>query len=262
MEIIGGILIVVAGCIGLYIAYNKYNKSKRDKKVSDGNYIPIITKNRSSAISSMFGGNDMIDSQTLYDFTNAYDKMDKDKDITIIIHTHGGTLSGGEAIANFIMMHNFKSEHKGKIKCFIPHFAYSCGFLIALACDEIIMYDHAVIGPCDAQAKVGDGYYSVDSIIDTVMYKINNNEKVNVSWYASYLDAKKCVDRQMNFINKLVEITHFTPELKERVYNEFFSGKYNHDKVFTAEDLIAIGLNVTTVKTIPDDVKAFVKDGS
>ena len=160
-----GVVVVGATCIGIWKIYNAINSFKKTRNINNSNYIPIITTTRPSLMTSLTKGNDAIDSKTFFDFTQSYDSVNLDKDITVIIHTHGGMMTSGEAIINMILNHNFKSGKQGKIKCFIPYFAYSCGFLIALACDEIIMYKNAIVGPCDAQMPIGSSYHSLDSII-------------------------------------------------------------------------------------------------
>jgi Serine dehydrogenase proteinase/BON domain len=42
-------------------------------------------------------------------------------------------------------------RHKSKVTVFMPHYAMSGGTLIALAADEIVMCEHAVLGPVDPQ---------------------------------------------------------------------------------------------------------------
>ena len=42
-------------------------------------------------------------------------------------------------------------KHKGKVTAFVPHYAMSGGTLISLAADEIVMSEHAVLGPVDPQ---------------------------------------------------------------------------------------------------------------
>ncbi len=42
-------------------------------------------------------------------------------------------------------------KRKGKVTVFVPHYAMSGGTLIALAAKEIVMSEHAVLGPVDPQ---------------------------------------------------------------------------------------------------------------
>lgn len=253
-----GVVVVGATCIGLYNVYSSLTEFKKTRSINSQNFIPLITSTRSSLMSSLTKNNDAIDSKSFCDFSQLYDKLDLDKDITVIIHTHGGMMSSGEAIINMILNHNVRSGRTGKIKCFIPHFAYSCGFLIALACDEIVMYRNAIVGPCDAQMPIGSSHHSLDAIIKTVEYKKAHDQKIDENWYASYTDALKCVERQQALVKKLTESGQFSEELGERIHNEFFTGKYNHDKIFTPAELQEIGIKVTIVDEIPDNIKSLV----
>ena len=68
----------------------------------------------------------------------------------------------------------------------------------------------------------------------------------------------KCVERQQTLVKKLTELGHFSEELGEQIHNEFFTGKYNHDKIFTPAELQQIGIKVTIVDEIPSDIKSLI----
>jgi ClpP class serine protease len=70
---------------------------------------------------------------------------DPDVPIDLILHTPGGLVLASLQIARAI------DRHKGKVTAFVPHYAMSGGTLIALAADEIVMCEHAVLGPVDPQ---------------------------------------------------------------------------------------------------------------
>ena len=70
---------------------------------------------------------------------------DKDVPIDLILHTPGGLVLASLQIAKAI------KKHKGKVTAFVPHYAMSGGTLISLAADEIVMSEHAVLGPVDPQ---------------------------------------------------------------------------------------------------------------
>jgi ClpP class serine protease len=65
--------------------------------------------------------------------------------IDLILHTPGGLVLASEQIAQGL------SRHEGKVTVFVPHYAMSGGTLIALAADEIVMSENAVLGPIDPQ---------------------------------------------------------------------------------------------------------------
>jgi len=81
--------------------------------------------------------------------------------IDLILHTPGGLVLAATQIARAI------NRRKGKVTVLVPHYAMSGGTLIALAADEIIMSDHAVLGPVDPQL----GQYPAASLLRAVQEK-------------------------------------------------------------------------------------------
>jgi len=65
--------------------------------------------------------------------------------VDIILHTPGGLVLASLQIARAL------KKHPGKVTIFVPHYAMSGGTLIALAADEIVLCEHAVLGPVDPQ---------------------------------------------------------------------------------------------------------------
>src|SRR5262249_44895326 len=70
---------------------------------------------------------------------------DDDVPLDIVLHTPAGLVLAAVQIARAIR------APKGKVSVFVPHHAMSGGTLIALAADEIVMCEHAVLGPIDPQ---------------------------------------------------------------------------------------------------------------
>ncbi|WP_461395670.1 SDH family Clp fold serine proteinase, partial [Deferrisoma sp.] len=75
----------------------------------------------------------------------AIQMTDPDVPIDIVLHTPGGLVLASYQIARAI------ARHRAKTTVFVPHYAMSGGTLIALAADEIVMGEHAVLGPVDPQ---------------------------------------------------------------------------------------------------------------
>ena len=65
---------------------------------------------------------------------------DPDVPIDLILHTPGGLVLATEQIAMALC------RHPGKVTVFVPHYAMSGGTLLALAADEIVMDENAVLG--------------------------------------------------------------------------------------------------------------------
>ena len=61
--------------------------------------------------------------------------------------------------------------HKSKVTVFVPHYAMSGGTLIALAADEIVICEHAVLGPVDPEL----GQYPAASIIRVTRRKADRS---------------------------------------------------------------------------------------
>ena len=65
--------------------------------------------------------------------------------LDIVLHTPGGLVLSSLQIARAI------HKHRGKVTAVVPHYSMSGGSLIALAADEIVMSEYAVLGPVDPQ---------------------------------------------------------------------------------------------------------------
>src|SRR6266567_2497797 len=81
--------------------------------------------------------------------------------LDLVLHTPGGLVLAALQIARAI------HKHKGKVTVFVPHYAMSGGSLIALAANEIVMSEYAVLGPVDPQL----GQYPGASILRAVAKK-------------------------------------------------------------------------------------------
>jgi ClpP class serine protease len=80
---------------------------------------------------------------------------DPDMALDIVLHTPGGLVLASYQSAHAIRL------HQGKVTVYVPHYAMSGGTLIALAAGEIVMEEHAVLGPVDPQL----GEYPAVSLI-------------------------------------------------------------------------------------------------
>lgn len=157
-----------------------------------------------------------INIKTFAKFNTALKKVDKAKTLAIVIETEGGDLSAAEAIATAILNSNVKT------RCIVPNYALSAGTIIALSCDEIILEESAILSPCDGQMEFEDEVKSV--------HEIPNEE------------AKRTVLQQRKFVEKLGSKKKYSDEVVEKLYEEMFSGKYNHERSFTKEDLKEMGI--------------------
>ena len=86
-----------------------------------------------------------IDLNDAEDVLDAIRRTPRNKPLEIMLHTPGGLVLPALQIARAI------KAHPGRTTVFVPHYAMSGGTLIALAADEIVLSDHAVLGPIDPQ---------------------------------------------------------------------------------------------------------------
>src|SRR6267142_1702562 len=86
-----------------------------------------------------------IDINDSEDVIRAIHMTDPEIPLDLVLHTPGGLMLAATQIAHAVL------KRKGKVTVFVPHYAMSGGTLIALAADEIVMSEHAVLGPVDPQ---------------------------------------------------------------------------------------------------------------
>jgi ATP-dependent protease ClpP protease subunit len=73
-------------------------------------------------------------------------KLDRTKDLDLILHTPGGDLAATESIVDYL------NQMFGKdIRAIIPQISMSAGTMMALSCKEIIMGKQSNLGPIDPQ---------------------------------------------------------------------------------------------------------------
>src|SRR6202048_2402934 len=99
-----------------------------------------------------------IDIDDSEDVMRAVELTDPEVPLDLVLHTPGGLVLAATQIARAIR------NHKGKATVFVPHYAMSGGTLLSLAANEIIMSEHAVLGPVDPQL----GEYPAASIVKAV----------------------------------------------------------------------------------------------
>jgi ATP-dependent protease ClpP protease subunit len=73
-------------------------------------------------------------------------KLDYNKGLDLIIHTHGGEAAATESLVDYL-----RSIFSTDIRAIIPQIAMSAGTMIACACKEIIMGKQSSLGPIDPQ---------------------------------------------------------------------------------------------------------------
>jgi ClpP class serine protease len=164
---------------------------------------------------------------------------DKDVPIDLILHTPGGLVLASLQIAEAI------KKHKGKVTVFVPHYAMSGGTLISLAAREIVMSEHAVLGPVDPQL----GKYPAASVLKVIAKKPIKDVEDETLIMAD--QAEKAIFQVRESVKELLQGKPTNGKVDElaRLLSE---GTWTHDFPITYERAQALGLPVNA--NISDDV--------
>ena len=163
----------------------------------------------------------------------------KDVPIDLILHTPGGLVLASLQIAEAI------KKHKGKVTAFVPHYAMSGGTLISLAASEIVMSEHAVLGPVDPQV----GKFPAASVLKVIAKKPIKDVEDETLIMAD--QAEKAIIQVRESVKELLEGKPTNGKVDElaRLLSE---GTWTHDFPITYERAKVLGLPVNS--NIPDDV--------
>ncbi len=164
---------------------------------------------------------------------------DPDMPLDLVLHTPGGLVLAAYQIAHAIRM------HQGRITVFVPHYAMSGGTLVALAADEIVMEEHAVLGPVDPQL----GEYPAASLVKLAESKPISDID-DKSWLLADI-GRKAIEQIRTQVKSLLD-GKYTPEKAEELARILTEGRWTHDYPITYEEAVQLGLHVT--KGIPPEL--------
>lgn len=152
--------------------------------------------------------------------------------IQLVLHTPGGLVLASVQIARAI------KRHKGKVTVYVPHYAMSGGTLIAMAADEIVMSEDAVLGPVDPQV----GQYPAASVVKAVEAKPVADVDDTTLILAD--QSRKALDQVSDTVEEL--LTDQVGAEKAKELAELLSeGTWTHDFAITYEAAKKLGLNVS-----------------
>jgi ClpP class serine protease len=154
-----------------------------------------------------------------------------DMPIDILLHTPGGLVLAAEQIAHGII------RHKAKVTVFVPHYAMSGGTLIALAADEIVMDENAVLGPVDPQV----GQYPAASVLRVLATK-DRNEIDDETLILG--DIAEKAQNQVRERVRAILVERMGEERAAQIAQVLTEGRWTHDYPITCEQLRDMGLPV------------------
>jgi ClpP class serine protease len=156
---------------------------------------------------------------------------DSEIPLDLVLHTPGGLVLAATQIARAIF------KHKGKVTVFVPHYAMSGGTLLALAADEIVMCEHAVLGPMDPQL----GEYPAASILKAAHQK--PIAEVDDKTLILADQAEKAIAQMRHEVSELLA-DKYARENAEEIAKLLTSGTWTHDYPITYERAQTLGLRV------------------
>ncbi|MFZ5809771.1 MAG: SDH family Clp fold serine proteinase [Chloroflexota bacterium] len=159
--------------------------------------------------------------------------------IDLILHTPGGLVLAAEQIAKALC------RHSAKVTVFVPHYAMSGGTLIALAADEIVMDENAVLGPVDPQI----GQHPAASILAVVEQKSLDHVSDETLILA---DVSRKAIRQVKDTVREILLSHTDAARAENLADILASGRWTHDYPISVEEARGLGLPIST--DVPKEV--------
>jgi ClpP class serine protease len=164
---------------------------------------------------------------------------DPEMPLDLVLHTPGGLVLAATQIARAAL------RHKGKVTVFVPHYAMSGGTLIALAANEIVMCQHAVLGPVDPQL----GRLPAASILKAVQQKpvaeVDDQTLIMADQAAKAL-------AQMEYEVRELLSARYPAEKAAELAKLLTSGTWTHDFPITFERARELGLQVRD--QMPEDI--------
>src|SRR5947208_12144451 len=174
-----------------------------------------------------------IDINDSEDVIRAVHLTDPEIPLDLVLHTPGGLVLAATQIARAVF------KHKGKVTVFVPHYAMSGGTLIALAADEIVMCEYAVLGPVDPQL----GEYPAASILKAARQK--PIAEVDDKTLILADQAEKAI-AQMRHEDSELLAEKYPPEKSADMAKLLTSGTWTHDYPITYERARELGRPVRT----------------
>ncbi|MCW3067582.1 MAG: hypothetical protein JWL67_207 [Solirubrobacterales bacterium] len=150
--------------------------------------------------------------------------------IEIILHTPGGLVLAAQQIASAL------ANHSGKVTAVVPHYAMSGGTLIALAADEIVIDQHAALGPVDPQL----GEYPAASLVEVAKRPGEHEDRTLIMADV----GRKALAQVGGFVARMLEGRMGHDRARE-VARLMASGVWTHDHPLQSPELTAMGLPVT-----------------
>jgi len=159
---------------------------------------------------------------------------DPDVPIDLILHTPGGLVLAAEQIAMALC------RHKAKVTVFVPHYAMSGGTMLAMAADEIVMDENAVLGPVDPQL----GQFPAASILKVVDQK--KIDEIDDETLIMADVARKALKQVNESVACILQANNMPADKAEALADKLSCGTWTHDYPIRVEQAKELGLPIST----------------
>jgi ClpP class serine protease len=181
---------------------------------------------------------ELVDMTTAKDVLKALAAVDPNAPLDIVLHTPGGVSFHGWQIARAL------KAHRGHKTVFVPYFAWSAGTIIALAADEIVMGQHAALGPIDTQ------YDGVPVSAWVSVLKQKPRKKIDdVTLFLGERSARLMRDDHAKAVDLMRGV--YSRRDAERIAHTLNDGNLTHGYPITFQAARKLGLKVTNA--MPDE---------
>jgi len=153
--------------------------------------------------------------------------------IDLILHTPGGLVLAAEQIACALQ------RREAPVTVFVPHYAMSGGTLIALAADQIVMDENAVLGPVDPQL----GQCPAASVLKVLEQKDINEIDDQTLIMAD--QARKAIAQVQHTVTRILS-DRMPAEQAAALAETLSTGTWTHDYPITVDEARQLGLPVST----------------
>ncbi len=153
--------------------------------------------------------------------------------IDLILHTPGGLAIAALQIARALR------AHAGRVTVFVPHFAMSGGTLLALGADEIVMSDHAILGPIDPQINGLPAASIIKVASEKPLSEIDDQTLI----FADL--GQKAIAQLRRQACELMRAP-MAPEAAAQLAEQLTSGRWTHDYPITVSEARELGLPINT----------------
>ena len=196
-----------------------------------------------------------INDQDVNAFMNAIHGLDKRKGLDLILHTPGGNVAATECIVNYL-----QSVFHTNIRAIVPQLSMSCGTMIAMSCNEIIMGRQSSLGPIDphfnglaCQAIIDEFQQAISDVTNNQM-SLGIWQNISSKYHPTLLgECKNAVAWSEALATEWLRQVNPNISMQD-IKTTFIShaNSYSHSRHISREECKRVGLNVTFLE---DDSK-------